>query len=1622
LNLGSETVEVWETRAADSGQAYHENYLKPIAELEPNANGTYEITVKPFSMVTVTSLDHAESMGGKLSAKDGYGFSVPTSAEYTTAATNGRDVLDTDSTGAVNGVVDDEFLYADDFEYDHSSYADIPEYNAATGQLQPSGESFLESRGSKAKPAGTPNVTDASLGATPRYTNDTNGAFESVETADGRVLRQQIGPGMIGGRWNEGDPRTTIGDSRWANYEVSVDVLFEEGTGRYASLGARQQGGTSNGDHVAAAELRIDPDGAWSLRRYGSALRSGNLSSVPEASWKAGSNQWNTLSLRVAGDTYTALVNGVEITSFVDSQPQATGRLVLGSGFTFTQFDNLEVRTIDGFTPYYTHLIDGLHHTSWDDTSAAVLKYNNQWNHHTSQGMYVLMRTSSFSTGQGAQLAYTFTGTGLDIVGSNNGQATLNVFVDGVPVEFNARTWSANAASTTFMLRGLENTEHEVVIETANSSQLHVDAVGVITATADSSAVDLSGIQAALAAAPGDDDEGDYTVASWNSYVAIRDGAQRAMADPVAFGLDAEGAVALASRVEAAASRLVPNGISDDIQDLGAISLGVGDTLPATLDFDGSDVAVIWEAGAQARFADTAALGAVELTGHSAKKIGEVYQRFTVSVLATPDRLTYFIDSGANSGVDGSVHDGVLEAFPQLLNADADQQWDGAAAGKTWGYASQSSSREAGDAKDWGSSYLGADYNKPITYSLTLPAGTYNIVALQAPRPGITTHIYSTVRAQGHENRVTATSNGSGTPVSQSLTLDSEQVVSVEVGTNGTSGYNARLGLLYVQQATLDLGVQGAVVVDGDLPATVSLGGGTQTPVEWDVDSAAQSRALYELLHLEGVAGGQQVKATYEVVPAGLRYYIDGGTGGVESPQYKAVKDTFSALINKVPDRVAPNATEWGYQSAGMQVKGGTDINDKYSTGYWQDTTQLIYQLPLEAGNYELHAGFTEWWNMSRTMNHSVTIDGGEPIMGNIPLSGANPRVMSKLAFTLEEAATVTYLVTNEGAGGEKPVISWLAVHSLDDDGDNNGEDPDEILTPRNDYRIATYAGVEPQLPETIEFDNEDGEAVDVSVTWDAIDSSEIENPYTTANVTGSANETDVTLHIEVIPTGLTYFVDAATPVTQASTYQGQSPAYEAISQLVGAKLSNDVPDQRADDTTTWGLLQAIGSGSPYVAAKGPVAGAYNKTTTTGWYLAGSGGTSIDYEFAVEPGVYSVTTGYTEWWDQSRLIQPSVTFVAEGDSGDDATVVNGEVVTLTEGQSGTATMEITVTEPGVLTVASDRASGTQLPVLSWIGIALVNVDPTEIEATTPPAQTEYPFGTPLNLDGLEVTVTYADGSTAIVPVEALVVTGYDPNTPGEQVVTVSYTENGVTTSFTFTVTVAPNNNGGNTGGNNGNTTPPVVTPPVTKPTTPAKAVATTTTVKLSKSTFTYNLKRVVTVNVKAKSGKTKPSGTATVKVNGKSYRVTIKDGTGKFKLAAPVNVGRRTITASFTPKDSKAFVKSSGKATVTVTKAKVRASLKLSKKTVTTNQQATLNVKTKISGGLKAKASGVKVRVYDGKKLIRTTKLTKAGSVKVKLPKLKSGNHKIRVKISGNKNLRAKTSHTVTLKVRASTK
>lgn len=64
-------------------------------------------------------------------------------------------------------------------------------------------------------------------------------------------------------------------------------------------------------------------------------------------------------------------------------------------------------------------------------------------------------------------------------------------------------------------------------------------------------------------------------------------------------------------------------------------------------------------------------------------------------------------------------------------------------------------------------------------------------------------------------------------------------------------------------------------------------------------------------------------------------------------------------------------------------------------------------------------------------------------------------------------------------------------------------------------------------------------------------------------------------------------------------------------------------------------------------------------------------------------------------------------------------------------------------------------------------------------------KTEYTQGEKLDLSKLVVTAVYSDGSKAEIKADDYTVSGYDPNTVGEQTVTVTY--GGKTASFTVTV-------------------------------------------------------------------------------------------------------------------------------------------------------------------------------------------------------------------------------------------
>ena len=52
-------VYVWETRGPDEGQEYNANYFKKISTVTPQ-NGKYSVTIKPYSMITVSTLNISE--------------------------------------------------------------------------------------------------------------------------------------------------------------------------------------------------------------------------------------------------------------------------------------------------------------------------------------------------------------------------------------------------------------------------------------------------------------------------------------------------------------------------------------------------------------------------------------------------------------------------------------------------------------------------------------------------------------------------------------------------------------------------------------------------------------------------------------------------------------------------------------------------------------------------------------------------------------------------------------------------------------------------------------------------------------------------------------------------------------------------------------------------------------------------------------------------------------------------------------------------------------------------------------------------------------------------------------------------------------------------------------------------------------------------------------------------------------------------------------------------------------------------------------------------------------------------------------------------------------------------
>lgn len=342
-------IYVWETRGPDAGESYDANWFKNINTIHPE-NGEYEIEVKPYSIMTITTLDKESEV------EDFEYQSQPVDLAKDTIM---------------------PLPYKDDFEYDKYS-------------TDEKGRDYIERRG-----------------GTPRYTTDQLGAFEVVKNATkpvksgsavrteikipeakkhGSMLQQKISHDIIGADWavwggrdgsaSNSNPNTTIGDHRWVNYKVSYDFLLDthtpevEGRSNYALIGVRQvkAGGT---DSYAPYNARIYSNGKYEILKLGNVVKSGVVE-------KFDNKVWHKLGFEARENNFTLYLDEKELATYTDEDSTVmAGRVVIGSGYYETLFDNLLIEPIKGYT-YESSKYDSAQGKKYE-TEEEALNNSDKW-------------------------------------------------------------------------------------------------------------------------------------------------------------------------------------------------------------------------------------------------------------------------------------------------------------------------------------------------------------------------------------------------------------------------------------------------------------------------------------------------------------------------------------------------------------------------------------------------------------------------------------------------------------------------------------------------------------------------------------------------------------------------------------------------------------------------------------------------------------------------------------------------------------------------------------------------------------------------------------------------------------------------------------------------------------------------------------------------------------------------------------------------------------------------------------------------------------------------------------------------------------------------------------------
>jgi hypothetical protein len=200
----------------------------------------------------------------------------------------------------------------------------------------------------------------------PRYFSDQIGAFEVTNNPSGgeKVLQQVIlKPGIPWGSELTGTPYTIMGDTSWCNYLVETDAKLPGDSSVAILYGRVGSGGFGEDQHPESYFLKVKGDGSWQIGKSFIRTTDGHernpslniiyrtfiviLDEGKPASLNLKPDQWFRMGFRLNEKRVIAMINGKQISNFMDTNALQRGLIGLGSSFDNVSFARLKITPIN---------------------------------------------------------------------------------------------------------------------------------------------------------------------------------------------------------------------------------------------------------------------------------------------------------------------------------------------------------------------------------------------------------------------------------------------------------------------------------------------------------------------------------------------------------------------------------------------------------------------------------------------------------------------------------------------------------------------------------------------------------------------------------------------------------------------------------------------------------------------------------------------------------------------------------------------------------------------------------------------------------------------------------------------------------------------------------------------------------------------------------------------------------------------------------------------------------------------------------------------------------------------------------------------------------------------------